>query len=321
MFAWWWSYYTYTLSALYSYSSGLLECTSGGTIIYLPQCLWSNSKAYASNKAQNVQILCIILGNYTTACTIPSKCWRMQQAWSFLIHSNFIWAIIFHNASVYTIWYIVTSVYAYYCLYCWVCVCCGGLIRYAWQWYCWTPFTVYPQKYAHGFALLCVVEVMHWLIFPYPSGLLHWHCGNLTIAPVPAKQPWWIWINTSCEFIMNDCITKAKQSTTKPCAYFLGYTVCLTARERLVATGITPVIIVEDLSGYGFSQWEATLQCNAASRCLNPYPGWSLGYSAFKWWWYKSLIGYQRLKFSLNDCNQIVYVRMITAAVKNSFRK
>ena len=75
------------------------------------------------------------------------------------------------------------------------------------------------------FALLCFLVVIHWLIFPYPSGLLHWHCGNLTIAPVPAKQPWWIWINTSCEFIMNDCITTTKQSTTKPCAYFLGYTV------------------------------------------------------------------------------------------------
>ena len=75
------------------------------------------------------------------------------------------------------------------------------------------------------FALLCFVVVIHWLILPYPSGLLHWHCGNLTIAPVSAKQPWWIWINTSCEFIMNDCITTTKQSTTKPCAYFLGYTV------------------------------------------------------------------------------------------------
>ena len=75
------------------------------------------------------------------------------------------------------------------------------------------------------FALLCFVVVIHWLIFPYPSGLLHWHCGNLTIAPVPAKQPWWMWINSLCEFIMNDCITKTKQSTTKPCAYFLGYTV------------------------------------------------------------------------------------------------
>ena len=82
------------------------------------------------------------------------------------------------------------------------------------------------------FALLCFVVVIHWLIFPYPSGLLHWHCGNLTIAPVPAKQPWWIWINTSCEFIMNDCITTTKQSTTKPCAYFLGYTVYQTTKKH-----------------------------------------------------------------------------------------
>ena len=84
--------------------------------------------------------------------------------------------------------------------------------------------TVYPKKYAHGF---CFVVVIHWLIFPYPPGLLHWHCDNLTTAPVPAKQPWWIWINTSCEFIMNDCTTTTKQSTTKPCAYFLGYTVII----------------------------------------------------------------------------------------------
>ena len=82
-----------------------------------------------------------------------------------------------------------------------------------------------PRNMHTVFALLCFVVVIHWLIFPYPSGLLHWHCGNLTIAPVPAKQPWWIWINASCEFIMNDCITTTKQSTTKPCAYFLGYTV------------------------------------------------------------------------------------------------
>ena len=84
-----------------------------------------------------------------------------------------------------------------------------------------------PRNMHTFFALLCFVVVIHWLIFPYPSGLLHWHCGNLTIAPEPAKQPWWIWTNTSCEFIMNDCITTTKQSTTKPCAYFLGYTVCI----------------------------------------------------------------------------------------------
>ena len=89
----------------------------------------------------------------------------------------------------------------------------------------WLHIQYIPRNMHTVFALLCFVVVIHWLIFPYPSGLLHWHCGNLTIAPVPAKQPWWIWINTSCVFIMNDCITTTKQSTTKPCAYFLGYTV------------------------------------------------------------------------------------------------
>ena len=88
-----------------------------------------------------------------------------------------------------------------------------------------TPIQYIPRNMHTVFALLCFVVVIHWMIFPYPSGLLHWHCGNLTIAPVPAKQPWWIWINTSREFIMNYCITTIKQSTTKPCAYFVGYTV------------------------------------------------------------------------------------------------
>ena len=92
-------------------------------------------------------------------------------------------------------------------------------------WPNWAEVQYIPRNMHTVFALLCFVVVIHWLIFPYPSGLFPWHCGNLTIAPVPAKQPWWIWINTSCEFIMNDCITTTKQSTTRPCAYFLGYTV------------------------------------------------------------------------------------------------
>ena len=101
-----------------------------------------------------------------------------------------------------------------------------GTIRWLGQWtQIYNEVQYIPRNMHTVFALLCFVMVIHWLIFPYPSGLLHWHCGNLTIAPVPAKQPWWIWINTSYEFIMNDCITTTKQSTTKPCAYFLGYTV------------------------------------------------------------------------------------------------
>ena len=98
-----------------------------------------------------------------------------------------------------------------------------------------------PRNMHTVFALLCFVVVLHWLIFPYPSGLLHWHCGNLTIAPVPAKQPWWIWINTSCELIMNDCITTTKPGTTKPCVYFLGYTVCGIIIRLYTTRDICPV--------------------------------------------------------------------------------
>ena len=115
-----------------------------------------------------------------------------------------------------------------------------------------------PRNMHTFFALLCFVVVIHWLIFPYPSGLLHWHCGNLTIAPVPAKQPWWIWMNTSCEFIMNDCITTTKQSTTKPCAYFLGYTVTLLLA---LCRWCPRTVRCKDISGYNSCQiWNRRLK-------------------------------------------------------------
>ena len=121
-----------------------------------------------------------------------------------------------------------------------------------------------PRNMHTVFALLCFVVVIHWLIFPYPSGLLHWHCGNLTIAPVPAKQPWWIWINTSCEFIMNDCITTTKQSTTKPCAYFLGYTVqspiCVGPVYSIRDTNVDISVFLDDLA-YSVPKLSVHLVC------------------------------------------------------------
>ena len=85
--------------------------------------------------------------------------------------------------------------------------------------------TVYPKKYAHGFCfavLCCGYTLTDFPISIRLTSLALWQSND---SPVTAKQPWWIWKNTSCEFIMNDCITTTKQSTTKPCAYFLGYTV------------------------------------------------------------------------------------------------
>ena len=66
--------------------------------------------------------------------------------------------------------------------------------------------------------LLCCafVVVIHWLIFPYPSGLLHCHCGNLTIAPVPAKQPWWILLVTPCSLTrIQEFIHTQHRNTTR----------------------------------------------------------------------------------------------------------
>ena len=129
------------------------------------------------------------------------------------------------------------------------------------------PIQYIPRNMHTVFALLCFVVVIHWLVFPYPSGLLQWHCGNLTIAPMPAKQPWWIWINTSCEFIMNDCITTTKQSTTKPCAYFLGYTVYSSANLAIVGSGNCLLL---DPPCHSLYQWQFVIavlqlpcQCNS----------------------------------------------------------
>ena len=138
------------------------------------------------------------------------------------------------------------------------------------------------------FALLCFVVVIHWLIFPYPSGLLHWHCGNLTIAPMPAKQPWWIWINTSCEFIMNDCITTTKQSTTKPCAYFLGYTVIM--HGQLMAVWVWPKALM------ALSDWLVVKWSIFGAKILS-----------FKIWISAGYTFYRNILSNWSDMRQIAY--------------
>ena len=89
--------------------------------------------------------------------------------------------------------------------------------------YGWLLLIQYTPRNMHTvFALLCFVVVIHWLIFPYPSGLLHWHCGNLTTAPVPAKQPWWIWINTSFWIHYERLHNYNKANHSKTVCIFLG---------------------------------------------------------------------------------------------------
>ena len=126
-------------------------------------------------------------------------------------------------------------------------------------------YTVYPQKYAHGFcfAVLC--------------------CGyTLTDFPISIRLTSLANTNTSCEFIMNDCITTTKQSTTKPCAYFLGYTVSRVSVGATIITTKTPNITkpcdtLWDML-YSISQEICTRFCCALLCC-----GYVIVHNEFIW--------------------------------------
>ena len=59
--------------------------------------------------------------------------------------------------------------------------------------------TVYPIRCVHCYVALYFVVVLFLSgftcsIYPYSSGLLHWHWGNHMIAPMRVKWPWRIWV-------------------------------------------------------------------------------------------------------------------------------
>ena len=93
----------------------------------------------------------------------------------------------------------------------------------------WQNFKSTSHELCTWFVFCCVLlRFSTDILYPYPSGLLHWHWGNHMIAPVPVKQPWRIWANG---FYINlqwtFYITTTKQSTAKPCANFMGYNLSL----------------------------------------------------------------------------------------------
>ena len=60
------------------------------------------------------------------------------------------------------------------------------------------------------------------ILYPYPSGLLYWHWGNRTIAPMPVKYSWRIWLNRSHETTSNSLYIHNKEKHNKKMCIFYG---------------------------------------------------------------------------------------------------
>ena len=88
-----------------------------------------------------------------------------------------------------------------------------------------TLSTVYPKKYAHGFVVLCFVVVMQSFMLNSHEVFIHIHQGCFAGTGAIVRLPQCQWSKPDGYGKISQCITTTKQSTTKPCAYFLGYTV------------------------------------------------------------------------------------------------
>ena len=62
-----------------------------------------------------------------------------------------------------------------------------------------------PWKMHRVCYCITVFSWILWFVDPNPSGLHHWHWGNLVIAPVPVKPSWRIWVKfvCNCEYQAN----------------------------------------------------------------------------------------------------------------------
>ena len=148
------------------------------------------------------------------------------------------------------------------------------------------------------FLVLCYVLLSfrtRWFFYPYPSGLLHKHWHNLMIASVVMKQPWRIWVNTRIGVKYGfDSVQAAYLNRTEVREYLLHlYVIEDGENDHVIRTLVRmaylylgekciwpPTLLNTSLlrnqSGYGLSQWEEALLCNASSHWQSPYPVWSL---------------------------------------------
>ena len=82
--------------------------------------------------------------------------------------------------------------------------------------------TVYPNKYAHGFVVLCFVVVMQSFIMNSHEVLIHIHQGCFAGTGAIVRLPQCQWSKPDGYGKISQCITTTKHSKAKTMCIFLG---------------------------------------------------------------------------------------------------
>ena len=84
------------------------------------------------------------------------------------------------------------------------------------------PHTVYPNKYAHGFVVLCSVVVMRSFIMNSHEVFIHIHQGCFAGTGAIVRLPQCQWNKPDGYGKISQCITTTKHSKAKTVCIFLG---------------------------------------------------------------------------------------------------
>ena len=83
-------------------------------------------------------------------------------------------------------------------------------------------YTVYPNKYAHGFVVLCFVVVMQSFIMKSHEVFIHIHQGCFAGIGAIVRLPQCQWSKPDGYGKISQCITTTKHSKAKTVCIFLG---------------------------------------------------------------------------------------------------
>ena len=82
--------------------------------------------------------------------------------------------------------------------------------------------TVYPEKYAHGFVVLCFVVFMQSFIMNSHEVFIHIHQGCFAGTGIIVRMPQCQWSKPDGYVKISQCITTKKHSKAKTVCIFLG---------------------------------------------------------------------------------------------------